>query len=121
MADLTITKGATSIVLPDFERQYSQGWIDFEVSERTINRTLVSDFVAFKRTFTISWPILSEETLAALLEWYLDKEDVTFTETQSDSSTLSWTCRISISDSILREIEAVDYAFSGFSITLEEV
>lgn len=121
MAELRIEKGATSIILPEFERKYSQGWIDFEVSERTINRTLVSDFVAFKRTFSITWNILDGAVLASLLDLYLAKEDVTFYEEQADSSFKSWVCKIGISDSILREVEAGNFAFSGFAITLEEV
>lgn len=121
MAELRIERGATVIVLPEWERKYTQGWIDFEVTERTINRTLVSDFIAFKRKFSITWNILDGATMAAIIDIYLAKEDIVFHERQSNGTFRSWTCRLSISDGILREIEAGNYAFSGFAITLEEV
>jgi hypothetical protein len=118
---LRIIKGPTAITLPIYQRTYSQGWIDFEVVERTINRTLVSDFVAFKRRFSIEWELASGELVAELLDLYLDKEDVIFEETQADNSVKTWTCRLSISDDIVRDIEVGNFAFSGFGITLEEV
>jgi hypothetical protein len=121
MSELRIEKGSTILVLPEWERKYTQGYIDFEVSERTINRTLVSDFIAFKRTFGVTWNILDGATISTLIDLYLAKEDVVFYEEQPNSSFLNWTCRLSISQSILREIEIGNYAFSGFSITLEEV
>ncbi|MBA4274026.1 MAG: hypothetical protein C0436_00070 [Alphaproteobacteria bacterium] len=121
MAELRIQKGATVIILPEWERKYTQGWIDFEVTERTINRTLVSDFIAFKRRFGITWNILDGNTMAALIDLYLAKEDVTFHERQPNGTFRTWTCRLQISEGILREIEIGNYAFSGFAITLEEV
>lgn len=121
MAELRIQSGTTSIVLPEYQRKYSQGWIDFEVKDRTINRTLVSDFVAFKRVFTISWPVVDGSLMAELLEIYLLKNDVTFYETQADLSVRSYICRLDIGREVLRDIEAGNFAFSGFSITLEEV
>jgi hypothetical protein len=111
-----------SILLPLDDIQYKPGWIDYEVTDRTINRTLVSDFIAFKRTFDISWKNpLEGSFLADLLDLYLAKEDVTFTETAADLTTTAYTCRMSISNKYLREIMSGNYAFSGFSITLEEV
>jgi hypothetical protein len=121
MADLKLNQGATEIFLPEFERKYTQGWLDFEVSERTINRTLVSDFVGFKRTFSVTWNVLEGEIMSSLILLYLTKQDVIFSEQQPDGSFLSWTCKLSISQSLLREIDAGNFAFSGFSITLEEV
>jgi hypothetical protein len=121
MAELRIEKGSTAIILPEFERKYSQGWIDFEVSERTINRTLVSDFVAFKRSFSITWNLLDGAILTSLLDLYLAKEDVIFYEQQANGTFKNWTCKLGISDSILREVESGNFAFSGFAITLEEV
>jgi hypothetical protein len=121
MADLKLTQGAVEIFLPEFERKYTQGWLDFEVTERTINRTLVSDFVAFKRVFSITWNVLDGEIMSSLILLYLGKQDVVFSEQQPDTTWLSWTCKLAISDSIFREIEVGNFAFSGFSITLEEV
>jgi hypothetical protein len=121
MGDLKITYNSTEIMLPEYERKYTQGWIDFEVSERTVNRTLVSDFIAFKRAFGITWNVLDGEFMYQLVEIYLTKKDVTFSEKQSDGSWKSWICKMSISESLLREVEVGNYAFSGFSITLEEV
>jgi hypothetical protein len=121
MADLKITQGAVEIFLPEYERKYTQGWIDFEVSERTINKTLVSDFVAFKRTFAVTWNVLDGEVMSSLIMLYLNKQDVNFHEKQPDGSYLSWVCKLSISQSIFREIEIGNFAFSGFAITLEEV
>lgn len=121
MAELRIEKGATVIVLPEWERKYTQSWIDFEVTERTINRTLVSDFIAFKRKFNVTWNVLDGATMAAIIDIYLAKEDIVFHEQQSNGSFRTYTCRLSISANILREIEIGNYAFSGFSIELEEV
>ena len=121
MAELKLIQGATEIILPEYQRQYSQGWIDFEITDRTINKTLVSDFVAFKKVFTINWNIVEGEFMASLIFLYLEKEDVTFSEQQPDGSWLSWVCRLTISNSLQREADAGNFAFSGFSITLEEV
>jgi len=110
------------ILLPLEGLQYKPGWIDYEVTDRTINKTLVSDFVAFKRTFAISWSYpLDGSFLADLLDLYIAKADVTFTETGADLVDTSYTCKLSISSSYLRELYSGNYAFSGFAITLEEV
>jgi hypothetical protein len=109
------------ITLPSRNIQYTQGWIDFEVKDRTINKTLVSDFIAIKRVFSISWPVLEGSFMAQLINIYLAKNDVTFEEQQPNGSFLSFTCRMAISESVLREIDIENYAFSGFSFRLEEV
>ncbi len=110
------------VLLPMDSISYKPGWLDFEVTERTVNRTLVSDFVAFKRTFEVSWSNpLDGAFMADLIDLYVLKEDVTFSEVQPDLSSLTYTCKLSISPTYLRELYAGNYAFSGFSITLEEV
>lgn len=111
-----------AMLLPLDGIQYKPGWIDYEVTARTINKTLVSDFVSFKRTFAISWANpLEGSFLADLLDLYIAKADVTFTETGADLVDTAYTCRLSISSSYLRELYSSNYAFSGFAITLEEV
>ena len=95
-----------SIQLRKDNIRYSPGWIDIETTDRTINGTLVSDVIAMKRRFTITW----NNPIACA-----------FTETQSDLTTGSYTCKLDISQTYLREIIAGNYAFSGFTITLEEV
>lgn len=111
-----------TILLPEYGLRFSEGYIDFEVKDRTIDRTLVSDFVAIKRVFTIAWdnPI-SGTLLASILEIYIAKKDVSFAITNADTSTTTYTCRLDIGGEYLREIASGNYAFSGFTITLEEV
>lgn len=111
-----------TILLPDYGLRFSEGYIDFEVKDRTIDRTLVSDFVAIKRIFTVAWdnPI-SGTLLADLVDLYMAKEDVTFTVTNADTTNTVYTCRLDIGNEYLREIASGNYAFSGLVITLEEV
>lgn len=109
------------ILLPE-ETNMTRGYIDFEVTERTINKTLVSDFIIIKNMFTLEWEnLISGSLLAFFLNTYLLKEDVTLTIENADGTLDIFTCHLTISNSILREITAGDYAFSGFSMTLEEV
>lgn len=111
-----------AILLPIEGIKYSQGWIDYEKTRRTIDNTLVSDLVAFKRKFTIAWDNpLDGSFMADLLDMYIAKADLTFIETQADLTTLSYTVHIDIGSDYLREIYSGNYAFSGFKITLEEV
>lgn len=120
MAKGDLTLGGVALPLEGIK--YSPGWIDYEKTARTINNTLVSDLVAFKRKFSISWENpLDGAFMADLLDMYVAKEDLTFTETQSDLTTLSYTVHIDIGSEYLREIYSGNYAFSGFKITLEEV
>lgn len=120
MAKGDLTLG--SVPLPIQGIKYSPGWIDYEKKARTINNTLVSDLVAFKRKFTISWDNpLDGSFMADLLDMYIAKQDLTFVETQSDLTTVSYTVHIDIASEYLREIASGNYAFSGFKITLEEV
>ena len=111
-----------TFVIPASSREYSPGWIDFEVTGRTIDNTLVSDFIGFKRKFSISWSNwLDGEFVEYLLSLYQSKEDVTFTEVKPDGTEQSWTCKLSISDAYVREYEEDNFAYSGFEIMLEEV
>jgi len=109
------------ITLPIEGRLYTPGYIDFEVTQRTIDRTLVSDFVTIKRTFNVAWDRAYGSLVAPLIELYLAKEDVTFYEVQPDLTTDSYTCRLSIPDSFTRELQSGEYGYTGFAITLEEV
>jgi hypothetical protein len=119
--ELRIVHGVDTFILPTFGRLYEITNIDFEVKQRTVNKTLVSDFQDIKKRFTISWDRSYGTLYADLLEIFLEREDVTFIEVQPDLSEVSYTCLMSISESVRREIEAGDYGFTGFSIVLEEV
>lgn len=111
-----------TILLPIPGLRFSPGYIDFEIRDRTINKTLVSDFVTIKNRFTITWEYpVSGTFMAEILTLYLAKDDVTLTVTNSDLSTTAYTCALMVSHETLREITSGSYAFSGFSITLEEV
>ena len=111
-----------TMLLPNEGMRFSPGYIDFEVKDRTINKTLVSDFVSIKRVFTITWEYpISGTLMADLVELYLAKEDVTLSVTESDTTVSAYTCWLDISKESLREISSGVYAFSGFSVTLEEV
>lgn len=111
-----------AIPLPLQGIKFSEGWIDFEKKRRTINNTLVSDLVAFKRKFSISWDNpLDGAFLADLLDLYIAKEDLTFTVTNADLTTTAYTVHIDIGSDILREIYSGNYAYSGFKIELEEI
>lgn len=111
-----------TILLPLPGIRFSPGYIDFETSDRTINKTLVSDFYTIKRKFTISWDYPVTGTfMADMVDLYLAKEDVTLTVTNADTTTDVYTCWLKISDEVLRELASGNYAFSGFTIYLEEV
>jgi hypothetical protein len=110
-----------SITLPETGRLYRPGWIDFEVTERTIDRTLVSDFIAIKRRFSVAYDRAYGDLFKQLYDLYLTKQDVTFTEFQPDGSSLSWTCRMSFPTEVERGLNRGLYGYVGFSVTLEEV
>lgn len=111
-----------TLELPIDTVKFTEGWIDFEVQDRTVNRTLVSDFIAFKRKFSITWQYpISGTLLAELLDIYIAKADVVFTIVNADLTETLYTCKVSISGDYLREIIAGNYAFSGFTVELEEV
>jgi hypothetical protein len=112
-----------TILLPDNgDLRYTPGFISFEQTARTIDNTLVSDFKALKHKFSFSWNNpLDGNFLADIIDLYLANDDVTFTQTNADLSTSVYTCKIFISESMLREIASGNYAYSGFTLTLEEV
>ena len=111
-----------SFLVPDNTLVYSEGWIDFEVTQRTIDNTLVSDFIGFKRKFSMSWENwLSGGFVDYVVGIYEAKQDVVFKKILADNSEELYTCKLSISDNYVREYKELDFAFSGFSITLEEV
>ena len=118
---LRIEKGTTVVILPEQGRLYEPGWIDFEVSERTINRTLVSDFVAIKRQFQIAYDRVYGNLFGEILDLYLDKEDVVFYEEQPDGSYRNWTCVIDFPAQVKRDLNTGLYGYTGFSFRLEEV
>lgn len=119
--ELRIEKGATVIVLTNINRLYEPGWIDFEIKQRTINNTLVSDLKDIKRRFVVSYDRIYGTLFADIIDLWLENEDVTFIEVQSDLTELSFTCRIEFPDSVRRELESGDYGYTGFAFTLEEV
>ena len=110
-----------SMILPKEGRLYSPGWLNFEVKQRTINRTLVSDLQGIKRKFTIAWDRVYGTLFADLIDLYLDNVDVTFTEVKPDLTEAVYNCRLSIPQSVRRELESGEYGYTGFSITLEEI
>ena len=118
---LRIEKNTTVIELPEAGRLYEPGWIDFEVTERTINRALVSDFIAFKRLFVVSYDRVYGDLFADLLELFLAKEDVTFFEEQPNGTYQQYICRIDFPQSVKRELSRGLYGYTGFSFSLEEV
>lgn len=108
---------------PNGYRKLTEKIISFEKSKRTIDNTLVSDFMAVKKTFTISWDdcAIDGELLNEFMELYLSAEDVTFIKTNYDLTTSAYTCRIKLSDSFKRVYESRNYSYSGVNVTLEEV
>lgn len=111
-----------TIILPNEGLRFTPGYIDFEVKDRTINKTLVSDFATIKRKFTIIWDYPVTGTfMADILELYLAKEDVTLYVTEANATISQYTCWLDISKENLRDISSGVYAFSGFTIMLEEV
>lgn len=119
IGDLTIN----GILIPgNFNLKFSQGYIDFEETQRTIDKTLVSDFASFKRIFNISWTsFIQGDLLADFLDMYIAKDDVTFVVSNADGTDSTYICKLSISNEFLREIKVGDFAYSGFTLTLEEV
>jgi hypothetical protein len=111
-----------AILLPIPGLRFTPGYIDFEVRDRTIDKTLVSDFVTIKHSFNIGWDYpVSGVFMADMVTLYLAKADVTLTVTNSDLTTTVYTCSLDISKEHLREIASGSYAFSGFTLMLEEV
>ena len=107
---------------PNGGRTLTEGYLDFEVTDRTINKTLVSDFVIFKRTFSIKWSVaITQDLLEIILAWYTAKQDVTFTKVNKDGTESSYTCRLSIPENFTRVYELKEYSYSDFEISLVEV
>lgn len=119
--ELYIRKDAVTIDLPLERINYAPGYITLETTDRTINGTLVSDLIAIKRKFAISWPILDGAFMADFIELYVAGEPVEFGETGVDSIVTWYDCKLEISQETLREIHAGNFAFSGFSMELLEL
>jgi hypothetical protein len=108
--------------VPSKARRYSPGWIEFEQTRRTINNTLTSDFLAQKRKFFIEWSTwLDGDFIEYIVGIYLAGNDVVFKVCESDGTEKSYTCRLTIPSTYVREYEEKGFAYSGFNITLEEV
>jgi hypothetical protein len=119
--ELYIRKDLETIDLPLERINYVPGYITLETSDRTIDGTYVSDTIAIKRKFSISWPILDGEFMAGFIDLYLVKEPVEFGEMGADSVVTWYDCILNISDEFLREVHAGNFAFSGFSMELSEI
>lgn len=104
-------------------RKLTEGFINFEVSDRTINNTLVSDFLETKRTYEISWENCSidGELLDEFISLSQSATDVTFIKTNYDLTTTTTICRLKISDSFDRVYDQGKYSYDGIKIKLEEV
>lgn len=118
---LWLRKNSTTVELPTLRANYAPGYIPLEVTDRTIDGTLVSDIIALKRKFDISWPIIDGGFMGQFVEWYVEREPLEFGEEQPDGSTVWFNVWMDIPESILREIEAGDYAFSGFRLNMVEI
>lgn len=108
---------------PNGYRKLTEGFIDFEVSARTINNTLVSDFFDTKRTYSISWDgaSITGELLDEFIALYKSTDDVTFIKTNYDLTTTTVICRLRLSGNFLRDYEQGTYSYNGITIELEEV
>lgn len=115
-----------SIVIPDSSLNFSPGWISFEVTQRTIDNTLVSDLKDDKRKFNLSWDnCIDGDFFEQIVALYELGEDVTFTVTAEDLTDDVYDCHLTISPEVLRKVtrkrETGNYAYSGFAIALEEI
>jgi hypothetical protein len=119
--ELFLRQGTTTIVLPTYKRNYAPGYITIENTERTLDGSLVSDLIAIKRRFDVSWPVIDGEFVASILPIYLNRDAVEFGETQPDNTVAWFDCRLTIPESILREIEIGEFAFSGFALNLVQI
>lgn len=111
-------------LLPDTDGSLvlNEGVIDFEVSERTINNTLVSDFIGFKKRFRITWNnLISGELLEILKTIYYAKEDVDLKITSELGVDTTYVCKMNMSPEYLRESKGSVFAYSGVEISFEEV
>ena len=109
-------------LVPDSSLVFTKGRLDFEKTERTINNTLVSDFIGFKKTFALEWGNwLDGDFVDYIIGIYEAKEDVEFKEVLADNTEEVSICKLSISDSYVREYKEKNFAFSGFTVSLEEV
>jgi len=123
------TKGElkiNAIIMPDHSLKYAPGFISFEVMQRTIDNTLVSDLKDDKRKFSLSWDnALDGAFVESIIALYVAGADVTFTVTDEALVDTVYDCHISISLEILRKFsrkrETGNYAYSGFAIELEEI
>lgn len=104
-------------------RKITEGFIDFEVSDRTIDNTLVSDFLATKKTFVVEWRdcAIDGELLNELIALSQSSDDVTFIKTNYDLTTTTTICRLKLSDSFKRIYEKEKYAYEDVKVSLEEV
>jgi hypothetical protein len=101
----------------------TEGFVSFEIKNRTINNTLVSDFLNIKKTFEISWEncSLSGDLLDQFIALYISDSDITFIKTNYDLTESTYICRLSMSESFLRDYEKDNYSYNGVKIKLEEV
>ena len=108
---------------PNGYRKLTEGFIEFEKTQRSINNTLTSDFLAKKRTFVITWENCSidGELLDEFIAISNSSEDVTFTKTNYDLTETSVTCRLKLSNSFARVYDDGKYAYNGVEVTLEEI
>lgn len=108
---------------PNGYRKLTEGFIEFEKSQRTINNTLTSDFLARKKTFVISWEdcAVDGELLDEFIALSESSDDVTFVKTNYDLTETTTVCRLKISESFSRIYEAGKYAYDGVEIMLEEI
>jgi|WetSurMetagenome_2_1015567.scaffolds.fasta_scaffold424529_2 hypothetical protein len=110
------------ILLPKSSIKPTKGRLDFEISERTIDNTFVSDLKAIKEKRSFTWEnALDEDFITPMMEIYYAGEDVIYREVNSDLTETTFTMRMKIPDDIAQEVLEGSYAYSGFSISLEEV
>lgn len=113
----------THVFHPNGYRKLTEGFIEFEKTQRTINNTLTSDFLAKKRTYIISWEdcAIDGELLDEFIAISDSSDDVTLTKVNYDLTETVVTCRLKLSDSFERIYEQGKYAYSGVEVSLEEV
>lgn len=111
-----------SVLLPATEyRKLTEGYLQFEVGERTINNTYVSDFIDSKKTFTIEWNCSIDETLMQSIIDLYTGDDITVLYTESDGTVSTYICHMVLPESWDRSSYVNPYSYDGFSVYLEEV
>lgn len=119
--DLKLGQPGYEVNLPLRSRTFEEAEVEVGKGMRTASGRLVTDIIAVKKKFTITYGLLKDSELKALKDLYDLKRSLNFVVANKDGTQRAYTVRMLPISSRQRLVIDDDWYWQGVKVELEEI